>query len=114
MTALTDEQTVQAILTILRDKDDADLTAFTLTGDGGVRDFTKSLTAEITGDYDETAVETDWTNEELATFALPIMRDLYLNAWKRGRKRLEVSSAVAAAQTTIDALDLGDNETPPT
>ena len=114
MTALTDEQVVHAIMSLLDTKDDADLEAFALTGDGGVRDMTSSFTANSVGNYDGTDVDADWTNEQKATWALITIRSLLLGEWRAGRKKLELWSAVAAAQTTIDALDLGDNETPPT
>lgn len=113
MTALTDEQVVHAIMSLLDTKDDADLEAFALTGDGGVRDMTSSYTANSVGNYDGTDVDADWTNEEKATWTLITLRNQMLSEWRQGRKKLEMWSAVGAAQTVIDALSLGTEETPP-
>ncbi len=113
MTALTDEQVVHAIMSLLDTKDDADLEAFALTGDGGVRDMTSSYTANSVGNYDGTDVDADWTNEQKATWALITIRSLLLGEWRAGRKKLELWSAVGTAQTVIDALTLGTEETPP-
>ena len=113
MTELTNEQRVRRIMTLLAYTDDTDPEAFPLTGDGGVRDMTSSYTANTVGDYDSTAVDADWTNEEKATWAILRIRVLMLNEWRAGRKKQEMWDALGAAQTVIDALTLGTEETPP-
>lgn len=112
MATLTNEERVQLILSTL--EDGSDITSMSLTGDGGVRDFTVSLTAIATGETTETTLTTDWTDEELATFALPYMRAAIYDLWVGGRSRLELSAAQATAATAIDSIDLGTDEAEPT
>lgn len=109
MATLTNEERLQIIMSALDDNDDT--TTLSLTGDGGVRDFAACMTAKQTGEYDEAQINTDWTNEEQATWALLTIRPLLENVWRRYRYLLEVDKNTA--KTDAASRDLGTPETEP-